>query len=88
MYFRFRALQLIAIEVHGYSMLRTTLNQDYFNSLFDLSLRMGVEIEGHRTCCLHNFQWRLNIQLFFEDTETGPGELLDSSPGVRLSTVV
>jgi len=43
-------LQLIANEVHGYSMLRTTLNQDYFNSLFDLSLQMGVEIEGHRKC--------------------------------------
>jgi len=43
-------LPLIANEVHGYSMLRTTLNQDYFNSLFDLSLQMGVEIEGHRKC--------------------------------------
>jgi hypothetical protein len=30
-------------------MLRTTLNQEYFHELFDVSEQMGVELEGHRT---------------------------------------
>lgn len=37
------------LAVHGYSMLRTTLNKDYFNSLFDEALKFGINIEGHRT---------------------------------------
>ncbi|KAG8746940.1 hypothetical protein FRC10_003111 [Ceratobasidium sp. 414] len=34
--------------VHGYSLLRTQLNQEYFHDLFDESKKFGVEIEGHR----------------------------------------
>lgn len=29
-------------------MLRTTLNQDYFHDLFNMSERFGIQIEGHR----------------------------------------
>lgn len=68
-------------------MLRTTLNQDYFNSLFDLALRMGIEIEGHRKPHPHIWSGMLNFQLLFEDTETGPGEQLGSSPSAKLNAV-
>lgn len=34
---------------HGYSMLRTTLNKDYFLELFDASEAFGINIEGHHT---------------------------------------
>lgn len=34
--------------MHGYSLLRTQLNQDYFNAVFDRSLEFDVGIEGHR----------------------------------------
>jgi hypothetical protein len=34
--------------VHGYSMLRTQLNQDYFNDIFDVAKAFHIEIEGHR----------------------------------------
>lgn len=36
--------------VHGYSLLRTQLNQEYFHALFDESKKFGIEIEGHREC--------------------------------------
>ncbi|KAB5595697.1 Glutamine synthetase [Ceratobasidium theobromae] len=35
--------------VHGYSLLRTQLNQEYFHALFDESKKFGIEIEGHHT---------------------------------------
>ncbi|CAE6420335.1 unnamed protein product [Rhizoctonia solani] len=35
--------------MHGYSLLRTQLNQDYFHDLFDESKKFGIEIEGHHT---------------------------------------
>ncbi|KAG8927887.1 hypothetical protein FRC01_006760 [Tulasnella sp. 417] len=35
--------------VHGYSLLRTTLNKDYFNDLFDECVKFGVAIESHHT---------------------------------------
>ena len=35
--------------MHGYSLLRTQLNQGYFHDLFNESLKFGVDIEGHRT---------------------------------------
>ncbi|KAF8507904.1 hypothetical protein BU17DRAFT_57077 [Hysterangium stoloniferum] len=35
--------------MHGYSLLRTQLNQQYFNDLFDESAKFGVSIEGHHT---------------------------------------
>jgi glutamine synthetase len=34
--------------VHGYSLLRTQLNQDYFNDIFDVAKEFQIEIEGHR----------------------------------------
>ncbi|EPQ31345.1 uncharacterized protein PFL1_00680 [Pseudozyma flocculosa PF-1] len=34
---------------HGYSMLRTTMNKDYFLELFDAAEEFGIEIEGHHT---------------------------------------
>lgn len=37
---------------HGYSLLRTTLNKDYFYDLYKVSSKMGVEIEGHRASYL------------------------------------
>jgi hypothetical protein len=39
--------------VHGYSLLRTQLNTDYFNELFDVSADFGVDIEGHRNPFSH-----------------------------------
>lgn len=33
---------------HGYSLLRTTMNKDYFYDLYNVSAAFGVEIEGHR----------------------------------------
>jgi hypothetical protein len=36
------------ILVHGYSLLRTQLNREYFEALFDESLKFGIELEGHR----------------------------------------
>ncbi|KAK4687712.1 glutamine synthetase, partial [Tremellales sp. Uapishka_1] len=35
--------------VHGYSMLRTTLNQDYFHALYDEAVAFGIDVEGHHT---------------------------------------
>lgn len=34
--------------VHGYSLLRTQLNNDYFHDLFDESAKFEVPLEGHR----------------------------------------
>ncbi|BEJ16442.1 hypothetical protein CspHIS471_0510470 [Cutaneotrichosporon sp. HIS471] len=34
---------------HGYSLLRTSLNKDYFYDLYNVSTAMDVEIEGHHT---------------------------------------
>ncbi|KAF8466297.1 hypothetical protein JB92DRAFT_2823722 [Gautieria morchelliformis] len=34
--------------MHGYSLLRTQLNQGYFHDLFNESVNFGVNIEGHR----------------------------------------
>ena len=39
---------LLIIAVHGYSLLRTQLNNDYFHDLYDESAKFGIEIEGHR----------------------------------------
>lgn len=36
--------------VHGYSLLRTQLNKEYFNDLFDESLKFEIDVEGHRMC--------------------------------------
>ena len=41
-------MTMLIIAVHGYSMLRTQMNNDYFHDLFDESAKFGIEIEGHR----------------------------------------
>jgi len=58
--------------VHGYSLLRTQLNNDYFLDLYDTSLQFDVAIEGHRKLNLKQFLPALTP---FIDTETGPGVL-------------
>ncbi|KIK32502.1 hypothetical protein CY34DRAFT_19007 [Suillus luteus UH-Slu-Lm8-n1] len=45
----FTQLQSLTPGMHGYSLLRTQLNQDYFHALFDESLKFGIDIEGHHT---------------------------------------
>ena len=34
--------------VHGYSMLRTQLNNAYFQDIMDEALNFGVQVESHR----------------------------------------
>lgn len=34
--------------MHGYSLLRPTLNTDYFHDLYDQAEQFGIEVEGHR----------------------------------------
>jgi glutamine synthetase len=46
---RFTQLQPLTPGMHGYSLLRTQLNQEYFHALFDESLKFGIDIEGHHT---------------------------------------
>lgn len=47
---RFVGLTPLTPGAHGYSLLRTTLNKDYFYDLYNVSTAMDVEIEGHRGC--------------------------------------
>lgn len=35
--------------MHGYSMIRPALNQQYFHDLYDWSAAFNVEIEGHQS---------------------------------------
>ncbi|KAG1739399.1 glutamine synthetase guanido kinase [Suillus paluster] len=46
---QFTQLQPLTPGMHGYSLLRTQLNQEYFHALFDESLKFGIDIEGHHT---------------------------------------
>ncbi|KAG6335844.1 hypothetical protein ID866_3234 [Astraeus odoratus] len=46
---QFTNLSPLTPGMHGYSLLRTQLNQDYFNDLFDESLKFQIDIEGHHT---------------------------------------
>jgi len=46
---KFTDLQPLTPGNHGYSLLRTQLNNDYFHDLFDLSTEFGIPIEGHHT---------------------------------------
>lgn len=39
-------------KVHGYSLLRTQLSNEYYHDLFDESLKFGIEVEGHRKSAL------------------------------------
>ncbi|KAF8136413.1 hypothetical protein EV363DRAFT_1428812 [Boletus edulis] len=45
----FTGLQPLTPGMHGYSLLRTQLNQAFFNELFDESIKFQIEIEGHHT---------------------------------------
>jgi glutamine synthetase len=38
--------------VHGYSLLRTQLNNDYFHDIFDVAQKFDVHIESHRACII------------------------------------
>jgi glutamine synthetase len=58
--------------VHGYSLLRTQLNNEYFHDLFDQSSKFGVNIEGHRLRFLY-CRSKLVLTGPNVDTETGPG---------------
>ncbi|KAG6376202.1 hypothetical protein JVT61DRAFT_2177 [Boletus reticuloceps] len=46
---KFTGLQPLTPGMHGYSLLRTQLNQAFFNELFDESIKFQIEIEGHHT---------------------------------------
>ncbi|KAH7341130.1 glutamine synthetase/guanido kinase [Rhizoctonia solani] len=46
---RFTNLSPLTSGMHGYSLLRTQLNQEYFHDLFDESKKFGIEIESHHT---------------------------------------
>ncbi|KAI5475644.1 glutamine synthetase [Pseudohyphozyma bogoriensis] len=42
-------LDVLTPGSHCYSIIRPTLNKEYFNALYDESLKFGVNIEGHHT---------------------------------------
>ncbi|PVG02781.1 glutamine synthetase/guanido kinase [Serendipita vermifera] len=46
---KFTSLDPLTPGMHGYSLLRTQLNIDYFNEIFDVAKEFQVEIEGHHT---------------------------------------
>jgi glutamine synthetase len=46
---KFHGLSPLTPGMHGYSMLRTQLNNQYFHDLFNMSERFGVQIESHHT---------------------------------------
>ncbi|WWC65352.1 uncharacterized protein I303_107970 [Kwoniella dejecticola CBS 10117] len=46
---KFHDLKPLTPGMHGYSLLRPTLNQDYFHDLYDMALDFGIEVEGHHT---------------------------------------
>ncbi|KAI9446497.1 glutamine synthetase/guanido kinase [Lactarius indigo] len=46
---KFSDLQPLTPGMHGYSMLRTQLNNDYFHDIFNEADRFDIDIEGHHT---------------------------------------
>ncbi|KAF5389951.1 hypothetical protein D9757_003628 [Collybiopsis confluens] len=46
---KFQNLTPLTPGMHGYSLLRTQLNNDYFHAIFDEAVRFEVEIEAHHT---------------------------------------
>ncbi|GJE90789.1 glutamine synthetase [Phanerochaete sordida] len=46
---KFTNLQPLTAGMHGYSLLRTQLNNTYFNDLFDETAKFEVPLEGHHT---------------------------------------
>ncbi|WVN89641.1 uncharacterized protein L203_104871 [Cryptococcus depauperatus CBS 7841] len=45
----FHNLKPLTPGMHGYSLLRPTLNIDYFHDLYDYAVKFGIEVEGHHT---------------------------------------
>jgi len=45
----FNALQPLTPGMHGYSLLRTQLNNDYFREIFDVAVQFDIDIEAHHT---------------------------------------
>lgn len=45
----FTNLQPLTPGMHGYSLLRTQLNSEYFNDIFNQSVAFDIPIEGHHT---------------------------------------
>jgi len=46
---KFMNLQPLTTGMHGYSLLRTQMNNEYFQQLFDTGYAFGVPIESHHT---------------------------------------
>ncbi|KAG9102763.1 hypothetical protein FRC06_001170, partial [Ceratobasidium sp. 370] len=46
---KFTNLSPLTTGMHGYSLLRPQMNQEYFHDLFDESKKFGIDIEGHHT---------------------------------------
>ncbi|KIP12283.1 hypothetical protein PHLGIDRAFT_98208 [Phlebiopsis gigantea 11061_1 CR5-6] len=46
---KFTNLQPLTVGMHGYSLLRTQLNTDYFHDIFDETSKFEVDLEGHHT---------------------------------------
>ncbi|KZT71303.1 glutamine synthetase/guanido kinase [Daedalea quercina L-15889] len=46
---RYTDLQPLTSGMHGYSLLRTQLNNDYFHDIFDEALKFDIPVEGHHT---------------------------------------
>ncbi|KAG6887064.1 hypothetical protein C0995_001947 [Termitomyces sp. Mi166 len=46
---KFTGLTPLTPGNHGYSLLRTQLNHEYFNDIFDLGTQFRIPIEGHHT---------------------------------------
>ncbi|KAI3599990.1 glutamine synthetase [Moniliophthora roreri] len=46
---RYHGLSPLTPGMHGYSLLRTQLNNDYFHDIFDRAADFSVDIEGHHT---------------------------------------
>ena len=64
------------LSVHGYSLLRTQLNNQYFHDLFDKSSQFQISIEGHRESLPLIMTNKKAKGIFHPtDTETGPGVL-------------
>lgn len=55
--------------MHGYSLLRPSLNSDYFHDLYDQAVAQGIDVEGHRASSLPEQL----VMCLLSDTETGPG---------------
>lgn len=44
----------VLLVVHGYSLLRTQLNNDYFHDIFNEAEKFDVHLEAHRTCIIYH----------------------------------